>query len=94
MDSAAILSGNDIEPEMKARFDAPIPSVGPKHLLGIHLCSGAGGDEVFGFDFFGWFAWAVNATGQPGRLLRKREIGSGGAGVKSNEAARLGATAV
>jgi hypothetical protein len=93
-DSAPVLSGNDIEPEVKTGFDPPVPAVSPKHLLGTHLCGEAGGEQVFGFDFFGRFALAVNAAGQSSGLLGKRKIDAAGGGVKSNDAARFNAAAV
>ena len=40
-DPATVLTGNHIESEMKAGFNAPVPTVGLEHLLGIHLSGGA-----------------------------------------------------
>jgi hypothetical protein len=91
---AAILSGNHVQTEVQAAFDAPIPTVSPKHLLSAHLSGWAGSEEVFGFNALGGLALAVDATGQAGGLLHKRETDGGGGGVESNDTARLGAAAV
>jgi len=93
-DPAPVFAGDDIESEVKAGFNAPVSSVGLKHLLGIHLGGRAGTEQIFRFDFPGWFAVMVEATGQPGGLLGKREIDAGGAGGKGDQTAGFGATAV
>lgn len=93
-DSASVLASDDIESEVKARFNAPVTSVGLEHLLGIHLGGGARTDQIFGFDPFGRLTSAIDATGQPSRLLGKREIDAGGDGVKGDEAAGFEAAAV
>jgi len=93
-DSASVLTRDDIEPEVKAGFNPPVPPVGLEHLLGVHLGGRVGTDQILGFDFLGRFAVAIDATGQSSGLLGKREIDPGGRSVKSNEAARFEAAAV
>ena len=58
-----------------------------EHLLGIHLGGRAGTEQIFRFDFPGWFAVMVDAAGQPGGLLGKREID--GLGFMLNSILRL-----
>ncbi|HYL93855.1 MAG TPA: hypothetical protein VEW69_11945 [Alphaproteobacteria bacterium] len=43
-DTAAVLASDDVQSEVKARFDAPVPAVSLEHLLGIHLSGGAGAE--------------------------------------------------
>ncbi len=48
--TAAVFYGDNVQAEVEARFDAPIPAVGSKQLLGTQLGGRAGTDQVFGFD--------------------------------------------
>src|ERR1035438_6287198 len=47
-DPAAIFSGDDLQAQGQAGFDAPILTIGLKHLLGTHLGCRTGAEEVFG----------------------------------------------
>lgn len=75
---------------MKAGFNAPVPAVGFEHLLRIHLCSGARAQQVLGFNFLGWFAGVVDATGQPSGLLGEGKGHARGRRIKGNEATSFG----
>ena len=91
---AAVFSGDDVQAQVQAGFDAPILTIGLKHLLGTHLGDRTGAEEVFGFDSLSWMAPTINAAGESGGLLHKREVGRRGRGVERNQAARLRAAAV
>ena len=79
---------------MQAGFDVPVAPVDAEHLLGIELGSRQGTEQILGFDLFGWRALAIAAAGQSGRLFDEGEADRRWASVKSDEAARLGTTAV
>ena len=93
-DAAAIFSSDHIEAQVQARFDAPIAAVRLQHLLSGERRTWAGAKEIFGFDVIGGTFLTVHTTGQPGRLLHKREISGFGGGRERNQAARFGAIAV
>ena len=93
-DSAAIFSGDDVQAQVQARFDAPILTIGLKHLLGTHLGCRTGAEEIFGFDSLSRMAPTINAAGKSGGLFHKREVSRRGRGVERNQAARLRAAAV
>ena len=93
-DAAAIFSSDHIQSQVQARFDAPMPAVGLQHLLGWKRRAGTGTKEILGFDFGGGTFLTVDAAGQSGRLLDKRENDRLGGGVERDEAAGLGAAAI
>jgi hypothetical protein len=93
-DPAAVLASDDIQSEVKTSFDTPILAVGLEHLLGVHLRGGARAQQVLGFDFLGWLAGAIHATGQPSGLLDEGKSHPRSSGVKGNEATRFGPTAI
>ena len=93
-DSAAILSGNDVQAQVQAGFDAPILPIGLKHLLGTHLGCRTGAEEVLGLDSLSWMAPAIDAASESGGLLHKGEVGRRGCGVERNQATCFGAAAV
>ena len=82
------------QPQMQARFNAPVLAILPEHLLGAHLSGRPGCDEGFGLDFLGWFARAIDATGQPSGLLGKRKVDARGRRIKGDDAASFGASAI
>lgn len=92
--SAAVLASDDIQSEVKAGFNTPVPAVGLEHLLGIHLCGGERAEQVLGFDFLGRLAGAIHATSQSSGLLGERKSHPSGSRVKGNEAARFGPATV
>ena len=93
-DPAAIFAGDDIQAQVQARFDAPVLTIGLKHLLGTHLGCRTGAQEVFGFDSLSWMAPAIDAASESGGLLHKGEVNRRSRGVERNQAARFGAAAV
>lgn len=93
-DPAAIFSGDDLQAQGQAGFDAPILTIGLKHLLGTHLGCRTGAEEVFGFDALSRMAPAIAAAGESGGLRHKGEVGRRGGGAERNQAARFRAVAV
>ena len=75
-------------------LDAPILTIGLKHLLGTHLGCRTGAEEVFGFDALSRMAPAIAAAGESGGLRHKGEVGRRGGGAERNQAARFRAVAV
>ena len=92
--SAAIFSGDDVQAQVQARFDAPILTIGLEHLLGTHLGCRTGAQEVFGLDALRRMAPAIEAASESGGLLHQGEVGRRGCGVERNQAAGFGAAAV
>jgi hypothetical protein len=93
-DPAAIFSGDDVQTQMQAGFDAPVMTIGRKHLLGTHLGCRTGAQEIFGFDALSWIAPTIEAASESGGLFHKGEVGRRGRGVERNQAAGFGAAAV
>ena len=88
--TAAVLASDDIQSEVKTRFNSPIPAVSLEHLLGTHLRRGAGAQQVLGFDFLDRFAGAVDATSQSSGLLNKGKSHPRGGRVKGDETTGFG----
>ena len=93
-DPAAIFPGDDVQAQVQARFDAPVMTIGLKHLLGTHLGGRTGAEEVFGLDALSWMAPAIDAASESGGLFHKGEVDRRGCGVERNQAARFRAAAV
>ena len=91
---AAIFAGDDIQPQVEPRFDAPVTAVGVEHGFQVEFGCRAGSDQVFGFDLVGVLFIAVNAARETGGLLDKREVGGGSRGGKGPQTARLHPLAV
>ena len=93
-DPAAIFSGDDVQAQVQGGFDAPILTIGLKHLLGTHLGCRTRAQKVFGFDSLRRMSPTVDAASESGGLFHKGEVGRRGRGVERNQAARFGPTAV
>jgi hypothetical protein len=93
-DTAAVFAGDDVQAKMEAGFNAPVVAIAAQHLLSVELGSRERTEQKLGFNALGRMAFAVDAAGEPGRLFDKGEVDRRGGSVKSNEAARLSATAV
>ncbi len=92
--AAAILSGAHVQAQVQAGLDSPVAAVSLEHLQSRELGLWQRGQQIFGFDFFGGLVWAVEATGQPGRLLHKGKIGARCGGVEDNQSASFSSAAV
>ena len=92
--TAAVFSGDDIQAQMQARFDAPMAAVGLEHFGGAQGSAGLRREQVLGFDALGRLFLGVEAAGQPGGLFDEGEGDGRGGGVKGDKAAGLGAAPI
>ena len=92
--AAAVFSSDDVQPLVKAVFNAPILSIGDKHLFGVHLGRRARSQEELDFSLFGRFARKLDAAGQLGALFGEGKLDALGTELKDGQRAILGALAV
>jgi len=65
-----------------------------EHLQSRELGLWERGQQILRFDLFGGLVRAVEATGQPSRLLHKRKISARRSGVENKQSASFGSAAV
>ena len=92
--AAAIFSGADIQAQMQASLDSPVAAVSLEHLQSRELGLWERGQQILRFDLFGGLVRAVEATGQPRRLLHKRKSSARRRGVENQQSASFGSAAV